>query len=182
MVHFEKTTSLRNGRYEVALPWKDGFELANNKQVTVTRLDKLVNRLDSRKGLLETYDRTIKDYLRAGHAEVVSDVPADVTKLYYMPHKEVILEQALTSEVRVVFHISSHTKGSKFFNYCLEKGDNMYQDLVQILLRFTKHPVAVIADIKAFLQIAIREGVKDALHFSGSQKKIHARASSKSGE
>lgn len=83
-----------------------------------------------------------------------------------MPHKEVMREQALTTKMRVVFDASSHAKGCKSLNDCLQKGDNLYQDLVQILLRFRTHPVAVIADIeKAFLQIAIREDDRDAFRF-----------------
>ncbi|XP_037528988.1 uncharacterized protein LOC119406321 [Rhipicephalus sanguineus] len=166
MQHFESTITYCDGRYEVALPWKEGYELSDNKQVAVTRLHKLLTRLAKQKGLLQTYDDTIREYVRAGHAEIVDDVPPEPDKLYYMPHKEVIREQALTTKVRVVFDASSHDKGCKSLNECLEKGDNLYQDLGKILLRFRTHPIAVIADIeKAFLQISIRKEDRDAFRF-----------------
>ncbi|XP_037509595.1 uncharacterized protein LOC119386346 [Rhipicephalus sanguineus] len=83
-----------------------------------------------------------------------------------MPHKEVIREQALTTKVRVVFDASSRARGCKSLNECLEKGDNLYQDLVKILLRFRTHPIAITADIeKAFLQISIKEEDRDAFRF-----------------
>ncbi|XP_037506439.1 uncharacterized protein LOC119382671 [Rhipicephalus sanguineus] len=37
MIQFEKTISFRNGRYEVALPWKDGFELASNRSTKAVK-------------------------------------------------------------------------------------------------------------------------------------------------
>lgn len=42
---FENTILFKDGKYEVALPWKDGFELSNNKQVATTRLQCLLCRL-----------------------------------------------------------------------------------------------------------------------------------------
>ncbi|XP_037521436.1 uncharacterized protein LOC119398677 [Rhipicephalus sanguineus] len=166
MQHLESIITYCDGRYEVALPWKEGCELSDNKQVAVTRLHKLLTRLEKQKGLLQTYDDTIREYVRAGHAEIVDDVPPEPDKLYYMPHKEVIREQALTTKVRVVFDASSHDKGCKSLNECLEKGDNLYQDLGKILLRFRTHPMAVIADIeKAFLQISIRKEDRGAFRF-----------------
>lgn len=61
-----------------------------------------------------------------GHAEMVDDVPPDPKKLYYMPHKKVIREQALTTKVRVVFDASSHDQECKSLNECLEKRDDTY--------------------------------------------------------
>lgn len=51
-------------------------------------------------------------------------------------------------------------------NECLEKGENLYQDLVKVLLRFRTHRIALLADIeKAFLQISIAEKDRDAFRF-----------------
>ncbi|XP_037505495.1 uncharacterized protein LOC119381810 [Rhipicephalus sanguineus] len=166
MQHFEETIEMRGDRYEVSLPWKTGFELCDNKEVATTRLKKLLSRLSSKDGLLQTYDATIRDYLLARHAEVVKETSRNPAKVYYMPHKEVIREQALTTKVRVVFYASSRAPGCKSLNECLEKGDNLYQDLVKILLRFRTHPIAIMADIKkAFLQISIKEEDRDAFRF-----------------
>lgn len=40
--NFESIISFLNGRYEMALPWKDGFEFANNRQVAITQLERLL--------------------------------------------------------------------------------------------------------------------------------------------
>lgn len=163
MQHFEETIQLCGDRYEVSLPWKTGFQLCDNKEVVTTRLKKPLSRLSSKNGLLQLNDTTIRDCLLAGHAEVVKDTPRNPVKVYYMPHKEVIREQTLTTKVRVVFEASSKARGCKSLNECLEKGDNLYRDLVKILLRFRTHPIAVMADIeKAFLQISIKEEDRDA--------------------
>lgn len=133
--------------------------------MSLTRTGKLLSqgfkssfRLARQRGLLQTYDNTICKYVRAGRTEIVDDLSSQPDKLYYMPHKEVIREQALTMKVRVLFDTSSHDRGCNSINERLEKRDNLYQDLVKILLRFRTHTMAIIADIeKAFLQISIRE-------------------------
>ncbi|KAH7959146.1 hypothetical protein HPB49_008895 [Dermacentor silvarum] len=107
------------------LPWKEEVELSDNKQVAITRLWKLITRLSSKKGLLETYDNTIREYLRAGYAEIVEGPPLDPTKVYYMPHREVIREHATITKVRILFDASLHAKGCFSVNECLEKGDNL---------------------------------------------------------
>ncbi|KAH9364097.1 hypothetical protein HPB48_006778 [Haemaphysalis longicornis] len=50
---FEKTIRFLDGRYEVALHWKDGFELSNNKQASTTRLQRLSCRPSKNGGLLK---------------------------------------------------------------------------------------------------------------------------------
>lgn len=107
---------------------------------------------------METYDTTVREYLRAGHAEVVEGPPLDSSKVYYMPHREVIREHALIKKVQIVFGTSFHEKGCFSLNECLEKGENLYKDLVKVLLRFKMHRVALLAYIeKVFLQILIAE-------------------------
>lgn len=117
---FEKTIRFLNGRYEVALPWKDGFDLSDNKQVATTRLRRLLCRLSKNEVLLKMYDKT-REYLESGHAEVVETPPSNPENLYYMPPREVIREQALTTKMRIVFDASSHARGCKSLNECLEK-------------------------------------------------------------
>ncbi|KAH6924053.1 hypothetical protein HPB50_010846 [Hyalomma asiaticum] len=124
LMKFEEIITLRDGTYEVMLPWKEEVELSDKKQVVIT---KLICRLSSKQGLLETYDKTIGAYLRAGHAEIVERPPLDPTKVYYVLRREVIREHPLTTKVRIVFDASSDAKGCFSLNECLKKDDETLQ-------------------------------------------------------
>lgn len=168
MRHIEQNIRRSGTQYEVALSWKDNIGvLKDNKQVAMTRLRKLVGRLYRTDSLVLHYDEAIREYLIAGHAEVVpNETTGEEGRLFYMPHREVIRENALTTRLRVVFDASSHAAGCKSLNECLEKGDNLYQDLLGILLRFRVSRFAITSDIqKAFLQISVAEKDRDAFRF-----------------
>lgn len=103
--------------------------------------------------------------LLKGHSSL-EHVGGDVTKVYYLPHKEVIREHTLTTEVRIVLDASSRAKGCFSSNECLVNNEKLYADLVNILLRFRTHRIDLLVDIeKAFLQILIGEQHRDAFCF-----------------
>lgn len=65
-----------------------------------------------------------------------------------------------------MFDASSHLSNKPSLNEVLDKGPNIENDLLQMLLEFRCSPVVLIADIrKAFLQIGIRPSDRDALRF-----------------
>ncbi|XP_037515323.1 uncharacterized protein LOC119391742 [Rhipicephalus sanguineus] len=167
LLQFKETVRNSGGRYSVALPWKEDRKhlLGDNRDTAINRLHKLVKRLSQHGGLTEKYDTTIRQYLQMGHAEAVPDRNADNT-VYYMPHREVVREDSLTTKLRVVFDASSHVKGYMSLSDCLDKGTNLNPDLLQVFLRFRCYPIAINADIeKAFLQIEIQEPDRDAFRF-----------------
>lgn len=51
---------------------------------------------------------------------------------YYMPHREVIREESLTTKLRVVFDASSHAQGFPSLNDCCDKGFNLNRELRQV--------------------------------------------------
>ncbi|XP_064469989.1 uncharacterized protein LOC135384731 [Ornithodoros turicata] len=163
---FERNIQVRDGRYEVGLPWKTRpDDLYDNYQVAKNRLQSLARRLN-RDDSIEEYDAVIRNYLKGGHAEKVTGDGAGSTAVYYMPHRAVIRSESTSTKIRVVFDASSHAPGATSLNYHLEKGPKLNTDLVPILLRFRMHKIAMTADIqKAFLQIGIRECDRDALRF-----------------
>ncbi|XP_050027760.1 uncharacterized protein [Dermacentor andersoni] len=117
-------------------------------------------------GLLERYNAVIRQYLELGQAEVVpKSIPID-RATYYMPHRQVIREEWLSTKLRVVFDASSHAQGFPSLNDCLDKGVNLTPELLQVLLCFRWFPVAINTDIeKAFLQVEIQETNRDAFQF-----------------
>lgn len=86
--HFQKTSRKSNGRYTVALLWKEDRKhlIGDNRDIAVNCLRKLVRRLSRHKGLLERYDTVIRQYMSHGHAEVVPKNVHNHHSVYYMPH------------------------------------------------------------------------------------------------
>jgi len=65
-----------------------------------------------------------------------------------------------------VFDASARERGQPSLNQCLEKGVNLIEIIPAILLRFRRHQIGIIADIrKAFLQINLCEGDRNFLRF-----------------
>ncbi|XP_064464686.1 uncharacterized protein LOC135375989 [Ornithodoros turicata] len=165
---FEKTLKMRDGRYEVQLPWKQtDSPLNDNFEIAKTRLKKLVFRLNKDRHLIEEYDKVIRGYLLSGYAEEVPVSNKEQnTRVFYMPHREVFREASTTTKLRVVFDASSHGPGSTSLNAHLETGPKLQADMQDILIRFRMHQIAMIADIeKAFLQIMVHERDRDALRY-----------------
>ncbi|XP_064469845.1 uncharacterized protein LOC135384579 [Ornithodoros turicata] len=163
---FERNLNLKDGRYEVALPWKASTtDFPDNLEVAKSRLQGLVRRLQRNHSVME-YDEAIRSYVENDHAERVLGDSPDSSCTYYMPHRAVIRNGSTSTRIRVVFDASSHSAGATSLNDHLEKGPKLNSELVAILLRFRMHKIAITADIKkAFLQICIRPSDRDALRF-----------------
>ena len=62
-----------------------------------------------------------------------------------------------------MFNASAKSPNGLSLNDCMETGPNLLPNLVEILIRFRRWPVAITADIqKAFLQIAVKRQDRDA--------------------
>ena len=94
--------------------------------------------------------------------------PSDIGSMgttHYLPHHAVIKEDKQTSKLRIVYDASARSNGPSL-NDCLYAGPTFGQNIMDILLRFRIHRVAVIADIeKAFLMVSVSEEDRDALRF-----------------
>ncbi|KAH6940468.1 hypothetical protein HPB50_000075 [Hyalomma asiaticum] len=75
MKQLEETTSLRNGRYEVTLLWKEEVEVSDSRRISIRRPRKLLSRLSSKQGHLEVYDSTIRKYLELGPLKLLTGHP-----------------------------------------------------------------------------------------------------------
>lgn len=88
---FNESIEFRNGRYEVALPWKSTpIALVDNRKVALSRLHGLVRRLSSNEEAMRACDKAIRQYQKDDHAEnAVGGAPVP-EHVYYMPHRELI--------------------------------------------------------------------------------------------
>ena len=100
--------------------------------------------------------------------EPVSSPP--VGKEFYIPHKAVVREAAESTKLRIVYDASAReSEKSPSLHECLEAGPcrpPLQNRLWAVLVRVRFQLVALTGDIKkAFLQVRIREGDRDALRF-----------------
>ena len=111
--------------------------------------------------ILHEYDSTIKSQLEHG----IVEPSEDLGQVHYHPHHAVVRRDKETTKVRVVYDASAHSDGPSL-NDCLHAGPKLNQKILDILLRFRVHRVAVIADIeKAFLMVSMAGKDRDVLRF-----------------
>ena len=158
--------ALRNGRYEVALPWREYHEpLPDNYNLSLKRLQGLLQRLKHTPAILQEYDAIIRDHLSKGIVERVSHSTNIPGRVHYLPHHAVIRRDKETTKVRVVYDASARSNGPSL-NNCLYTGPKFNQRILEILLRFRSYPIAWIADIeKVFLMISVAPRDRDVLRF-----------------
>ena len=130
----EQSVRLRNGHYEVALPWKVfPLDLPNNKMQAEQRLPLLKKRFT-------------KDFEL--HQKYSQEVPDDQIGKpgWYLPHHSVILPQK-ASKVRAAFDCTAMFQGTSLNKQILQ-GPDLTNSLIGILSRFRKETIAVMADVE----------------------------------
>lgn len=164
---FEQSIIFRDGRYEVRLPWKQNRPLLpDNYRLSQKRLDGLLQRLHQKPSMLNEYDAIIRDQIKKGVVEVVDHPESPVNgEIHYIPHHAVVREDKLTTKLRIVYDASAKSSGPSL-NDCLYTGPKFTQNIMDIIIRFRVHKVALAADIeKAFLMVSVAECDRDALRF-----------------
>jgi len=175
LAKFEETISLKEGRYEVALPWKGNAEqLQDNRELAESRLRSLSRKLELDPQLRENYNDALRSMEQD---EVIEEVPPEQLKTknrtFYMPHRPVVKESSSSTKVRPVFDASAKGRNGVSLNDCMETGPNLIPSLVDILVRFRRWPIALAADIqKAFLQISVKEEDRDVHRFLWEDKGV----------
>ena len=135
-------------------------------------------RLSKNETLRDEYADIIEKQLRAG---IVEEVPARPTgeRVFYMPHKPVIKESALTIKVRMVFDASAKPHPlANSINDCMFTGPPLQPLLWDIMVRARMSTNLILGDIeKAFLQIGIKDEGRDAFRFLFNVKgeELHLR-------
>ncbi|UYV82752.1 hypothetical protein LAZ67_22000735 [Cordylochernes scorpioides] len=122
---FKKTVKReRNGRYIVALPWRENKEELNDNQAIaygrlVARTKQLYN---TRK--FEEYDGVLRDWIRE---DFIEEIPMGIndSKIHYLPHRPVYKPGSLTTPIRPVFDASCKGANGLAINDCLETGPNL---------------------------------------------------------
>ena len=94
------------GWYETNIMWKQfSPALPWNKTGTLGRLGSLLRKMMKGPKLLQWYNQTIRDQLKDGIVQRVSD-DKPFGKEFYLPHQPVIKEAAKSTKVRIIFDAS----------------------------------------------------------------------------
>ena len=167
MQMMEETVSLENGHYEVGMLWKDeDVKLPNNRHMALKRLEYLKSRLQKDETLHQKYQTKIEEHVSKGYATKLKTEEEVTTsaRTWYLPHHPVF-HPAKPEKLRVVFDAAAKYEGTSL-NDNLFHGPNLANDMIDVLLRFRKENIAVMADIQEmFLQVRVPLDQRDSLRF-----------------
>ena len=138
------------GSFVVPLPRRSGVDpLGESRSQAVRRFYSLERSLHSR-GSFGELDEVVKEYFHMNHAEVVP--VADLLKkptegVFYLPIHGVRKESSTTSKLRAVFNTSAKTGTGVSLNDMLLVGPTVHSSLIDVLIRFRLHRVALTTDV-----------------------------------
>ena len=166
---FSESVTYANGRYQVSLPWKTEEHkgrLLDNYSHVEKRFKSLKRKLDVNMSLKESYNNYLTELEGKGIIEEVQpDDPAPEV-VHYLPHRPVIRDESQTTKVRPVFDASARGENGVSLNDCMEVGQNLTPDLIQVLLRFRRWKYGLCGDVqRAFLQIELKPSDRDVQRF-----------------
>ncbi len=152
-----ETLRFKNDRYEIGIPWKRGEpHLVNNYEMALKRLKTQEQSLLRKSPeIAQAYDEIIKDYERK---EYITKVPkTNDTEQWFLPHFPVIRQDRATTKLRIVFDAAAKENG-KCLNDAVRAGPKLQRELIDVLTRFRRAPIALSGDIsEMFLQVGLSE-------------------------
>ncbi|XP_062557097.1 uncharacterized protein LOC134221948 [Armigeres subalbatus] len=129
-----------------------GESFTNSKR----RLECLERKLDKNPILKERYHAFISEFIELGHMRKISVDEPEPSTVCYIPHHAVQKESSTTTKVRSVFDASAKTSSGFSLNDSLLVGPVIQDELLDIVIRFRRHKVVLLADIeKMYRQVEI---------------------------
>ena len=161
----DSMNSLKNGGYEIRVPWNSQLQdLEPNYSMALKRLHNTEAKLRKDPKVAEAYSNTIHQYTLKGYIRQLPE-PAPRGGPWLLPHFPVIRLDKSTTKVRIVFDAAAQHKGLSL-NSCINPGPKLQRELLDVLLRFRRHPVAIVCDIQEmYLQIRINAEDQPYLRF-----------------
>ena len=145
--HFETNHSrTKSGRFIVPLLRKP--PIGESRSQAVRRFLALERSLHH-KDRFQEVDSVMKEYLDLGHAEIVpiEEMDKDTASVFYMPTHVVYKSSSSTTKIRAVFDASAKSNSGVSLNDTLLVGPTVHPPLLNVLLRFRAHRVALTADV-----------------------------------
>ena len=169
MQHFKaKHFRTKDGTFIVPLPKKPGVKpLGESRSQAVRRFLSLERTLKSKNRFAEV-DAVIQEYFTLGHAELVPDrdLRKSESETFYLPIHVVRKETSSTTKVRAVFDALALSQSGVSLNQTFLVGPTVHPPLVDVLLRFRVHRIALTTDVsKMYRAVQLVETDKDLHRF-----------------
>lgn len=151
-----------SGRFIVRLPFKENrVELGESKDLAMKRLRYLERKFKTDPEFFDRYSMFMREYIELNHMSKVTD-RIETIKPIYLPHHGVWRESSTTTKLRVVFDGSAKTASGRSLNDVLMTGANLQDNIINIILRFRLHAIAITADLKKmYRQILVDDKDRD---------------------
>ena len=169
MDHFKSHhIRLADGSFQIPLPKKSGSKPLGESRSQAVRRFLTFERSLHFKGLFPQFKAVIDEYFDMEHAEPVpvADMEKPSHSTFYLPMHVVMKQSSTTTKIRAVFDASAKTSTGVSLNDTLCVGPTVHSSLVDVLLRFRLHRVALIADVsKMYRAIALAPSDRDIHRF-----------------
>lgn len=167
--HFKKThRRMDDGRFEVTLCRRPGVaKVGESRSQALRRLMSLERSL-AKKNQQTQFNSVIQEYIDLGHAEVVPvcELIEPKHNVYYLPMHVVYKDSSTTTKIRAVFDASAKSMSGVSLNDSLLVGPTVHAPLLDVLLRFRMHRIALTTDIsKMYRAVALAEADRDLHRF-----------------
>ena len=148
--HFEMShRHSPDGRFIVPLPKKPHAPpLGESRSHAVRRFLSLERSLRA-SGDFEMFNSVMQEYFEMEHAEPVptADLDKALQNVFYLPMHAVRKESSTTTKLRAVFDASAKSSSNVSLNDILLVGPTIHSSLIDVLLRFRLHRIALTADV-----------------------------------
>ena len=124
---------------------------------TVKRIINTERKLLRDDKIANEYNQIIEGYINKGYVKGLEKDPETESKKLYLSHFAVIKPDKETIKTRIIFDASAVQDGTSL-NNIIYQGSKLQRDLVNMLLRFKRDPLAIVGDIsEMYLQIKRKE-------------------------
>ena len=167
--HFKTTQSRTiDGRFVVPLPKRTDVKgLGESRSHAVQRFLSLERNLRS-KNQFNEFRNVMREYFDLKHAELVPyhDLNKPAHDVFYLPVHVVCKPSSTTTKFRAVFDASAKSSSGVSLNDTLMVGPTVHASLIEVLLRFRMHRIAVVADVsKMYRAIELTDADRDLHRF-----------------
>ena len=116
------------------------------------------------KGKFDEFAKCIEEYFTEGHTDPVPfrDLENLCQEIFYLPMHAVVKPSSSTTQLPIVFDASAKSKSSASLNDQLLVGHTIHAPLLDMLLCFQRHKVALITDIsRMYHEVLLPENQRD---------------------
>lgn len=165
--HFERHHSRNeSGQFIVPLPKRpQAKQIGESRSQAVRRFRSLEKSLHAR-GLSNEFNAVMEEYFEKDHAELVpaADLEKPTHEVFYLPMHVVLKESSSTTKVRAVFDASASSSTGVSLNDQLLVGPTVHSTLIDVLLRFRLHRIALTTDVSRMYRAVLLEDSDKDLH------------------